>query len=41
MSEFDTKFKTSLPDLRLEKLTQKNPGWFVRNEHEQRPTDPG
>ncbi len=29
---FDMKLKTSLPDLRLENIDTKNPGWFVRNE---------
>jgi hypothetical protein len=35
---FDTKFKTSLPVIRLEIIDTKNPGWSVRNELE---TDPG
>ena len=29
---FDMKLKTSLPVIWLENLTQKNPGWSVRNE---------
>ncbi len=36
---FRYEIKTSLPVIWLENIDTKNPGWFVRNEHEQRPTD--
>jgi hypothetical protein len=41
MSDFRYEIKTSLPVIWLENIDTKNPGWFVRNEHEQRPADPG